>query len=90
MCHWAVLIAILVAGVFDGIDPVHASTRGDSAVADQRVLSDPMYLPLAHQFSGATCYFYASGSLGPYLLSGTEINHQMLKTSTVIQTRTES
>jgi opacity protein-like surface antigen len=86
MFNWARWIAIAAAGLFGGIGVVQASTPPDGAFADQRILSDPMYLPLSHQFTGTTSYSYASGSLSTYLWSGTEINHQTLKTSTVVQT----
>jgi hypothetical protein len=56
MCHWSALIAVFAAGLIDGIGTAQASTPVCSSVADQRTLSDPMYLPLAHQFSGATSY----------------------------------
>jgi hypothetical protein len=56
MCHWAALIVVITAGLLDAIGVVHASTPGGDAFSDQRILSDPMYLPSAHQFSGTTSY----------------------------------
>jgi hypothetical protein len=48
MCHWAALIVVITAGLLDAIGVVHASTPGGDAFSDQRILSDPMYLPSAH------------------------------------------
>jgi opacity protein-like surface antigen len=86
MFNWAASIVVITAGLLDSIGPVHAFTPGGGALADQRILSDPTYLPSAHEISGTTSYSYASGSLSTFLLSGTEINHQTLQTSAVVQT----